>query len=449
MLLSVHADGHSRRQRAAEPVSETPARPASRPIPGAGGSPARRRRARRGRRTRPRRPATQVAAFFGTAAAVATSTSRRRAVDWTGRPATGAFGAWCCTTRISARAAGGVDAFLIGSELRGLTHVRDRRGDLSGVAALVDARGGRAGDPRGRHEDQLRRRLVGVFRAPAGGRLGRRVLPPRSALGRRRRSISSASTTTCRCRTGATGSTISTRAGGDVDLRPRLSARRTSRAARASTGTMPAPPTATAQVRTPITDGAARQAVGLPLQGYRGLVVEPAPQPAGRGRERRRRRRGSPESKPIWLHRDRLPGGRQGRRTSRTSSSTRSRPRASCRISRAAGATTRCSARFLEAVLGYWADAGATTRSRRLWRADDRHGARPRSGPGTRGRIPAFPARSDVWADADNWRLGHWLNGRLGSVSLGSLVRELCRRAGLPDEPDRRLGARRRRRTAI
>ena len=47
---------------------------------------------------------------------------------------------------------------------------------------------------------------------------------------------------------------------------------------------------------------------------------------------------------------------------------------------------------------------------------------------------PAFPARSDVWTDADNWRLGHWLNGRLGSVSLGSLVRELCRRAGLPDD---------------
>ena len=47
--------------------------------------------------------------------------------------------------------------------------------------------------------------------------------------------------------------------------------------------------------------------------------------------------------------------------------------------------------------------------------------------------FPAFPARSDVWTDADNWRLGHWLNGRLGSVSLGSLVRDLCRRAGLPD----------------
>jgi len=88
--------------------------------------------------------------------------------------------------------------------------------------------------------------------------------------------------------------------------------------------------------------------------------------------------------------------------------------------------------RFLEAVLGHWADPAnnptssvysgrmITTTETAAWTWD----ARP---------FPAFPARSDVWTDADNWRLGHWLNGRLGSVSLGSLVRELCRRAGLPD----------------
>ena len=88
--------------------------------------------------------------------------------------------------------------------------------------------------------------------------------------------------------------------------------------------------------------------------------------------------------------------------------------------------------RFLEAALGYWAEptnnpvSGVysgrmiTTAETAAWTWD----ARP---------YPAFPARSDVWTDADNWRLGHWLNGRLGSVSLGSLVRDLCRRAGLPD----------------
>src|SRR5690606_18176708 len=46
---------------------------------------------------------------------------------------------------------------------------------------------------------------------------------------------------------------------------------------------------------------------------------------------------------------------------------------------------------------------------------------------------PAFPARSDVWGDTENWRLGHWLNGRLGSSGLGALVRELCRRGGMAD----------------
>jgi hypothetical protein len=89
--------------------------------------------------------------------------------------------------------------------------------------------------------------------------------------------------------------------------------------------------------------------------------------------------------------------------------------------------------RFLEAVLGYWDEPAnnptsgvysgrmITTAETAAWTWD----ARP---------YPAFPARGDVWTDADNWRLGHWLNGRLGSVSLGSLVRELCRRAGLPDD---------------
>ncbi|OUS03950.1 hypothetical protein A9Q96_16675 [Rhodobacterales bacterium 52_120_T64] len=88
--------------------------------------------------------------------------------------------------------------------------------------------------------------------------------------------------------------------------------------------------------------------------------------------------------------------------------------------------------RYIEAMLGYWGDplknpvstvyaaqminmGGAA-----VWTWD----ARP---------YPDFPAREDVWTDAPNWRLGHWLNGRLGAVGLGALVRELCLRAGLQD----------------
>ncbi len=46
---------------------------------------------------------------------------------------------------------------------------------------------------------------------------------------------------------------------------------------------------------------------------------------------------------------------------------------------------------------------------------------------------PFFPALGDVWTDGANWRLGHWLTGRLGAVSLAALVRHLCARAGLPE----------------
>jgi len=46
---------------------------------------------------------------------------------------------------------------------------------------------------------------------------------------------------------------------------------------------------------------------------------------------------------------------------------------------------------------------------------------------------PFFPELTDVWTDGPNWRLGHWLTGRLGAVSLAALVRYLCLRAGMPE----------------
>jgi len=46
---------------------------------------------------------------------------------------------------------------------------------------------------------------------------------------------------------------------------------------------------------------------------------------------------------------------------------------------------------------------------------------------------PFFPELTGVWTDGPNWRLGHWLTGRLGAVSLAALVRHLCLRAGLKE----------------
>jgi len=47
---------------------------------------------------------------------------------------------------------------------------------------------------------------------------------------------------------------------------------------------------------------------------------------------------------------------------------------------------------------------------------------------------PFFPELTGVWTDGPNWRLGHWLTGRLGAVSLAALVRHLCLRAGMPED---------------
>jgi len=87
---------------------------------------------------------------------------------------------------------------------------------------------------------------------------------------------------------------------------------------------------------------------------------------------------------------------------------------------------------YLEATYLWWSDPTnnpiSTTYSGRMvqneecaaWTWD----ARP---------YPFFPELSDVWTDGENWRLGHWLTGRLGSVSLAALVRHLCLRAGMPE----------------
>lgn len=87
--------------------------------------------------------------------------------------------------------------------------------------------------------------------------------------------------------------------------------------------------------------------------------------------------------------------------------------------------------RYLEAVIGYWSDpamnpvsglyAGPMVESDIfVWTWD----ARP---------FPDFPLRTDVWADGGNYRLGHWLNGRAGKVPLADILIELTALVGLGD----------------
>ena len=46
--------------------------------------------------------------------------------------------------------------------------------------------------------------------------------------------------------------------------------------------------------------------------------------------------------------------------------------------------------------------------------------------------FPAFPLRGDRWADHGNWHYGHWLNGRLGAPAVGDLINAILADHGLP-----------------
>lgn len=46
--------------------------------------------------------------------------------------------------------------------------------------------------------------------------------------------------------------------------------------------------------------------------------------------------------------------------------------------------------------------------------------------------FPAFPQRADVWSDGVNWERGHWLNGRLASPDIGALINAILADHGLP-----------------
>jgi hypothetical protein len=54
--------------------------------------------------------------------------------------------------------------------------------------------------------------------------------------------------------------------------------------------------------------------------------------------------------------------------------------------------------------------------------------------------FPAFPLRRDVWRDDENWHRGHWLNGRISSVAVADLIAAILREHGLPPADVSRVG---------
>lgn len=82
--------------------------------------------------------------------------------------------------------------------------------------------------------------------------------------------------------------------------------------------------------------------------------------------------------------------------------------------------------RTLEAVHEYWRTHNETNAGVPMIETDRLYvyavDARP---------FPFFPARADIWGDAANWEKGHWLNGRLTRAPLDALVVALAAEAGV------------------
>ncbi len=53
---------------------------------------------------------------------------------------------------------------------------------------------------------------------------------------------------------------------------------------------------------------------------------------------------------------------------------------------------------------------------------------------------PVFPAATEIWSDGPNWETGHWLTGRLGSAPLDSLVAATLTDAGISGFDSTALG---------
>ncbi|WP_018701248.1 baseplate multidomain protein megatron [Amorphus coralli] len=191
----------------------------------------------------------------------------------------------------------------------------------------------------------------------------------------------------------------------------------------------------TAQVRTPITDGAH----GKPwvfrykdLAGWWSNVHVNRPGGAEAGGPTG----WTPAMKPVWFTEAGCPAIDRGANQPNVFYDPKSSESFFPHFS-SGGRDDAVQRRYLEALIGAFDAAfgsdGAVNPSHpgegwRMVTADGIHAwtwdARP---------FPAFPQREDAWSDGPNWQRGHWLNGRFGGTSLAALVRALFADWGLPE----------------
>ena len=139
-----------------------------------------------------------------------------------------------------------------------------------------------------------------------------------------------------------------------------------------------------------------------------------------------------PQSKPFWFTETGCPAIDKGANQPNVFVDAKSSESAAPYFSSAARDDTMQAA-FIRVLMDYWLAAGShnpvsatygapmvSAANIHFWAWD----ARP---------FPQFPALSDVWADGPNHERGHWLNGRMHGLALGDLITALCADYGVAD----------------
>lgn len=182
-----------------------------------------------------------------------------------------------------------------------------------------------------------------------------------------------------------------------------------------------------AQTRTPITDGAHDKPWIFRAKDVRRFWSEAHFDRPG-GVESATPTAWVPQSKPVWLLELGAPAIDKGANAPNLFVDAHSAESATPPFSTGAR-DDLIQRRVIEAYLDHWGDDARNPASSLydgrmidldhicLWAWD----ARP---------YPHFPARDDVWSDGAAWRRGHWLNGRAGAGQLADLVADICARAG-------------------
>jgi hypothetical protein len=183
-----------------------------------------------------------------------------------------------------------------------------------------------------------------------------------------------------------------------------------------------------AQIRTPITDGAFGEPWVFRYKDIRNWWANPHHERLG-GVRQAAPTAWVPESKPVWFTEFGCAAIDKGTNEPNKFLDAKSSESAIPLYSNGRR-DDLIQAQYLRAVTSYWADPAKNPISE-VYSGPMIDMARAHAWAWDTRPYPQFPGLSDLWSDAANYPRGHWLNGRVSAQALATVVAEICERSGV------------------